>query len=388
MRESAQPLTEHVPAPMCSLKVSVLKNIFLKALSHFQNVVQRRPMLPALSHILLQAKGGRLTLIGTDLENSLVLWTPADVDAEGAVALPFHVLHDVVRKLSAGPIDLFPSQQSAFQFCLRSSKAHFFLPLLPLADFPPILSDSLSHTFQIESSAFKTMMAQTRFAMSQEEARYALSGLYLHWKNNRLIMAATDAHRLAVASVGWETLSHGPTPSFGALLGRKAVSELFKMLDEPGVVTVSLSENRASFSLKNAVFTTRLVDGTFPDYEAAVPKTPQTLAWVDRKCLQESVERVSMVAPEKNRFVRLKFKRGTLSVSAQSSEHGSAVDTMDARVQGPELEISLNPKYLTDLCDSLEGVHVLFSLNNATTPVLISDPENAHAYHVLMPMRS
>jgi len=371
------------------MKLVIERAALLKALAHVQSVVERRNTIPILANLLMEAGDGALKLTATDMDLAIVESVAAETSQTGAVTAPAHTLYEIVRKLPEGAQVEFAADGDGSKLSLRAGRAAFSLACLPTEDFP--LTDSAEYPteFQLAAEELRGLIDRTRFAVSTEETRYYLNGIYFHVAENdagkALRAVATDGHRLARVEMPLPAGAEG-MPS--VIVPRKAVGELRKLIDETtDPVTISLSETRARFAFDNAVLTTKLIDGTFPDYERVIPTGNDKVLEVDRRAFADAVDRVSTISTEKSRSVKLAVSEGTLVLSASSPDSGSATEELEVSYQSDSLEIGFNSSYLLDIARQVEGDAVRFIMADASSPTLVQDLADASALFVLMPMR-
>ena len=369
------------------IQVSLERSALLKALSHVQSVVERRGTIPILANVKLEAKGDTLRLSATDMDIAVMDEVAAQVGLAGSTTVPAHTLYDIVRKLSGQTIELHKTEGGA-KVTLKSGGANFSLACLAVEDFPLLSEGDLTHSFTLKASDLVALLDKTKFAVSTEETRYYLNGIYLHpAKQNGaevLRAVATDGHRLARIEVA---LPAGAADMPGVIIPRKTVAELRKLMDE-GVaqVGVSLSDSKIKFEVGNAVLLSKLIDGTFPDYERVIPQNNEKILEVDAKALAEAVDLVSVIASEKSRGVKVNVERGKLTLSASSTDHGGT-QTLEVQYAAEALETGFNARYLLDMLAQIEGETVQFILAESTSPALVRDPGDVAALYVVMPMR-
>lgn len=372
------------------MKLTIERAALLKSLTHVQSVVERRNTIPILSNVKLAGDaGGGLSLNATDMDLDIVETVPAEVSRAGATTAPAHTLYDIVRKLPEGSqVELEASPEDG-QLTLRSGRSKFSLATLPVEDFPVVSGGDFANTFTLEAETLRALIDSTRFAISTEETRYYLNGIYLHavQVDGRSVLraVATDGHRLARMEV---PLPDGAEGMPGVIVPRKTVGELRKLIDETAMeVTVSLSEKKIRFAFDDAVLTSKLIDGTFPDYERVIPTDNDKVMEIDGKLLAQAADRVSAISTEKSRAVKLTLEPGTLTLSASSPENGSAVEEVEAHYDGGPMEIGFNSRYLLDILGQIEGDTVRFAMNDGASPTVIQEAGDASAIYVLMPMR-
>ncbi len=367
--------------------VTLDKNVFLNALNQAGSIVERKHTMPILAHILLQTKSDHLTLSSTDLDISLVETLPADVKAEGKVALPAHLLHDIARKLPDAPVNLTLQGREVVLDCGASK---FNISCLSGDDFPAIGNgESYPFKFTIKSWELRYLIDKTKFAMSSEETRYNLNGICLHVTelNDSIVFraAATDSHRLACAHIA---VPEGAEKMQSIILSRKTVNELSKFLEKhESEIQVSMSGFQVCFQVEDSFMSSRLIDGTFPDYESLIPYNNDKCAQVNKDDFLKAVDRVSLISLDKMRPIKLHLQDNQIGISTPSSEFGSAKESVDAEYSSDPLDIGFNGRYLMDLAHMGEGGKIEIRLQDAATAVLISDASDEASLTVLMPMR-
>ncbi|MDQ0249024.1 DNA polymerase-3 subunit beta [Sphingomonas kyeonggiensis] len=356
-------------------------------MSHVQSVVERRNTIPILSNVLIEAQpGGALRLMATDLDLQIDETIAAAVDQPGAITVPAHTLFDIVRKLPEGAqVELSAAEG---RITVNAGRARFTLATLPRDDFPMIAEGELPTVFELPAETLKQIIDKTRFAISTEETRYYLNGIYLHVVDEAtpvLRAAATDGHRLARVTVA---RPDGADSMPGVIIPRKCVGELRKLLDEvDGSVGVSLSNSKIRFDLGQAILTSKLIDGTFPDYTRVIPTANDKLLKLDPKSFMEGVDRVSTIATEKTRAVKMALERDKIILSVTSPENGAAAEEVPGDYAAQGFEIGFNSRYLMDILNQIEGDSVEVHLADAAAPTLIRENDKSPALYVLMPMR-
>jgi len=373
------------------MKFKADRATLLKALAHVQSVVEKRNTLPILANILINARDGRLALTATDMEIAVVQEAAANVAQDGATTAPAATLYEIVRKLPEGVEVEFEHGGGDAALVLRAGRFATSLNALAVDDFPVMTAGSLPHHFSLPARVLRGMIDRTRFAISTEETRYYLNGIYLHATESEgtpvLRAVATDGHRLARVE---EKLPEGASGMPGVIVPRKTVAELRKLLEETSdEVKIALSDTRIQFSLGPVTLTSKLIDGTFPEYERVIPRGNDKILRVTKKDFAEAVGRVAAISLERARPVKLSLARDLLVLSAASPEHGTATEELDgARVHydsGP-LEIGFQARYITDITDQIEG-EVEFLLADGGAPTVVRDAGDMSALYVLMPMR-
>ena len=377
------------------MKIKVERSALMKALSHVQNVVERRNTIPILANVLLRAKDGALTLAATDMEIAAVEQVPADILKQGATTAPAATLYEIVRKLPEGATVELDHPGGDAQLALRSGRYATSLVCLPVEDFPALQEGTLPHRFGLKAGTLRDLIDRTRFAISTEETRYYLNGIYLHVAESEgvpvLRAVATDGHRLARVE---EDLPEGASGMPGVIVPRKAVLELRKLLDDvPGqdLVEIALSDTKIRFSFGPVTLTSKLIDGTFPDYDRVIPRDNDKLLRIAKKDFAEAVDRVAAISSERSRPVKMAIARQGLTLSAASPEQGTASEEIDAdRVEydATPIEIGFQARYLRDITDQMaDSVRVEFKFHDGAAPTLIRAEGDPRAVYVLMPMR-
>ncbi|MCA3612614.1 MAG: DNA polymerase III subunit beta [Methylobacterium sp.] len=367
------------------MKVTVEQAALLKALGHVHRVVERRNTIPILANVLLRASDGQLALKATDLDIDIVETIAANVTQEGTTSVPAHVLHDIVRKLADGAQVSLEQDGQASQVTLRSGRSRFSLQTLPESDFPDLAPGEMSHGFDVAAADLRLLIEKTQFAISTEETRYYLNGIYLHVIDGKLRAVATDGHRLALADVAAPAGALGMP---GVIVPRKTVSELLKLVSEASeAVTVELSSVKIRVSTGAIVLTSKLIDGTFPDYQRVIPQRNDKLMIVEREEFARSVDRVSTISSERGRAVKFALGDGRLTLSVHNPDAGQATEELVVDYEATPLEIGFNARYLLDIVSQLEGDTALVKLFDSGSPTLIQDREGAASLYVLMPMR-
>ncbi|MFN0194832.1 MAG: DNA polymerase III subunit beta [Aestuariivirga sp.] len=369
------------------MRVTIERQAFLKALNHVQSVVERRNTIPILSNVLLQAGNGALKLTATDLDIEIVEQAAASVGRDGATTVPAHMLYDIVRKLPDGAqleLDQGADQGRVGVFAGRS---RFSLQALPPEDFPDLASGDFGNTFSLPAADLRGLIEKTRFAISTEETRYYLNGIYLHEvaSGPYLRAVATDGHRLAQAQIA---RPEGATGMPGVIVPRKTVLEIVKLLEgEDGDVEVALSQSKIRFKVGELVLTSKLIDGTFPDYERVIPRNNDKQLDVDTALFASAVDRVSTISMEKGRAVKLNITANKLTLSVNNPDSGSAEEEIAATYGGDQIDIGFNARYLLDVTGQVKSDSIVFKMADAGSPTIVRDPGDDQALYVLMPMR-
>jgi DNA polymerase-3 subunit beta len=372
------------------MKFTIEKGALLKSLTHVQSVVERRNTIPILSNVLIVARENRLSFTATDLDVEIVESLAADVITEGGTTAPAHTLHDIVRKLPDGAQVQIEHAGDEGRLTVRAGRSRFALAALPREDFPDMTPGELPHGFGLAAKDLIHMIDRTRFAISSEETRYYLNGIYFHVTEGEngdqvLRAVATDGHRLARYEVA---APEGAAGMPGIILPRKTVNELKKLIDDlDGTLEVALSDTKIRFEFGDIVLTSKLIDGTFPDYARVIPAGNDRVLEVTARDFAEAVDRVSTVSTEKTRAVKLALDEGKMELSVNNPESGAANEELAVDYASDHLEIGFNARYLMDITGQLDGETARFLLNDANSPTVVRDAADDRALYVLMPMR-
>lgn len=366
------------------MKISIERADLLKALGHVQNVVERRNTIPILSNVLINAEGDAITLVATDLDIEISEDSEATVDAPGSVTAPAHTLYDIARKLPDGA-QVSLKINSDNRLDVDAGRAHFTLPLLPSGDFPKMTADGFTHNFAISAAELRRLIDKTKFAISTEETRYYLNGIYMHAHDGVLRAVATDGHRLALSEM---SIPAGAEGLPGVIIPRKTVAEIRRLIDSSDAdVNVSVSDAKIRFNLGNAVLTSKLIDGSFPDYDRVIPKNNEKELVIDNKVFADAVDRVATISAEKSRSIKLTLSQDSLALVVDNPESGNAHEDLMVDYSADPLEIGFNAKYLLDVTSQIEGRDATLFLDGPAAPALVKDSEDAHSLFVLMPLR-
>jgi DNA polymerase-3 subunit beta len=369
------------------MKATIERATLLKCLGHVQSVVERRNTIPILSNVLIEATvDGGIRLMATDLDLQIVETVEAAVDQPGATTVSAHTLFDIARKLPEGSQVELAAADGKMQ--VNAGRARFNLATLPRDDFPVIAEGELPTAFELPAATLRQIIDKTRFAISTEETRYYLNGIFLHVTDDAqpvLKAAATDGHRLARVTV---PRPDGASGMPDVIIPRKCVAELRKLLDEvDGTVEISLSATKVRFGLGTAILTSKLIDGTFPDYSRVIPTGNDKMLKIDPKSFMQGVDRVATIASEKTRAVKMALDRDKITLSVTSPENGTAAEEVPGDYTSEGFEIGFNARYLMDILAQIEGDMVEVHLADAAAPTLIRENDKAAALYVLMPMR-
>lgn len=372
-----------------TMKLTIERAVLLTALSHVQSVVERRNTIPILSNVLLEAEGDRLAITATDLDIAVVEKLPAKVSKPGATTVAAHTFYDIVRKLPDGAEVELTFTSAEQRLDLRAGRSSFKLSCLPKEDFPVMAAGELPHSFALPADQLRRLIDKTRFAISTEETRYYLNGIYVHAASSAgvpmLRAVATDGHRLARVE---SPLPAGAAGMPGVIVPRKTVNELRKLLEGSATeARIELSDTKIRFAIGDLVLVSKLIDGAFPEYERVIPRDNDKVMEVDSKAFAAAVDRVATISTEKSRAVKMSLKPEGIELSATSPDQGSASEQLTAAYSSAPIEVGYNSRYLLDIAGQIEGENARFLLADALAPTVVRDPSDDGALYVLMPMR-
>ena len=368
------------------LHLVVEKNTLLTALAHCQGVVERRNTVPILAHVLLEAQGSTLKITATDLEMAFIETLPAHVTAPGSTTVSAQRLFEVVRKLPEGSEIELKTTEDGASLQLRSARSNYSFSCLSVIDFPPMATENLPCTFKIHAGELSRLIDKTRFSMATEETRYYLNGIYFHKSPDGFLRAvATDGLRLAQAQV---ELPPEASSMPQVIVSRKTIHEIRKLIDEVAEeVTVSLSENKIQFSVGTSFLISRLIEGKFPEYEKVIPLSNDKILEVDVKIFSDAVDRIAIMSTDKLRPVKINVAGTTMTLSAHSTDTGSAIEELEVGYVGDPVDFGFNARYILDVTQQIASQTLHFLIGDETEAIIAKDASDDSALYVLMPMR-
>ena len=371
------------------MRITLERNQLLKSLGHVHRVVERRNTYPILANVLLKAAEGGVSLRATDLDIEVTETVPAMVATAGTTTVPAHTLYEIVRKLADGA-EVRLESDGGENMQLTSGRSRFGLACLSPDSFPDLKSGSFTHSFGIAAATLRELIERTQFAISTEETRYYLNGIYFHTLDiggvPTLRAVATDGHRMARAETAAPEGSAGMP---GIIVPKKTVGEVQKLLDGVDAdVAVEISDTKIRITVGNVVLLSKLIEGTFPDYERVTPKNNDKQMNVDKAAFATAVDRVSTIASDRGgKAVKLSVREGQLELSVTNPDHGTASEELPVGFETDGFEIGFNAKYLLDIIGQIRSETAVFLFNDAGSPTLVRDEGEAKALYVLMPMR-
>lgn len=369
------------------MKLETQRENLLGLLQHVIGVVERRQTLPILSNVLIDARQNQLTLTATDLEVEISAQQAFDITAPGRTTLPARKLLDILRALPAEATVVLTVDDQKAQ--LRAGRSRFALATLPADEMPALEAFSGDGVVRMPRRDLRALIERSHFAMAQQDVRYYLNGLLLETDGQGIRAVATDGHRLALCDMPTENAADdaGDAMQRQVIVPRKGVQELLRLLGEDDTpVTIALGANHIQVDLGNIRFTSKLIDGRFPDYQRAVPREGDRSLVVDRQLLRAALARVAILANE-NRGVRLQLEDWLLRVQANNPEQEEAIEEVEINYDGGSLEIGFNVAYMLDALDAIDDELVRIFLQDAGSSCLIRAAEDADSRYVISPMR-
>lgn len=365
------------------MKFKIQREAFLKPLQQIIGVVERRQTLPVLSNILLVADDQGITLTATDLEVELHARVAMKVTRKGEVTVPARKLFDICRTLpDQAQLDVEVDQERA---TVRSGKSRFVLSTLPAAEFPVVEEVNSLWDITVEQRLLKQLIDKTHFAMAQQDVRYYLNGLLLEVNGKELRAVATDGHRLALSEIAIETTTASPQQ---VIMPRKGIQELLRLLeDAESPAQVLIGSNHVRIVLPETRFTSKLIDGKFPDYQKVIPKTNSKSVLANREGLKQALTRTSILSNEKYRGVRLTLAPNSLRIQSHNPEQEEAEEELEINYQGEQLEIGFNVNYLLDAVNVLNTAEIQALMHDSNSSCLIQAPNDPSSRYIVMPMR-
>ncbi len=370
------------------MKFKIKKNVIFKIVSHLQGIVDKKNSLPILSNILIEANNNFLTLSSTDMDISIVEKITCDVLEEGSTTINSQIFYDIIRKLD-DECEIEVIANDGKLLTLRANGSRFSLASLPKEDFPIIEKHNEGKNIKINSQILYKLIDKTKFAISNEETRYFLNGLYfnIHSDDNKsiLTLVGTDGHRLAKFS---HEIEQNIDQILGVIIPKKTIYELSKLLSEINEdIDIIIDSNKVVFLINNLVFISKLIDGSFPDYKRVIPSDNKNIIEINRENLLSAVDRVSTIANEKSPVIKFKLLRNIINLNTINTENSTATEDLKLNYSGDEFEIGFNSKYIMDMVNNLQDEIITIKLNDSSSPITAEEKSNPDLVYVLMPMR-
>ncbi len=370
------------------MKFLIEKKIIFKTLSHLQSIVDKRNALPILSNILIEAKNNELIMSSTDMDISIKENISCEVVEEGSTTINAQLIYDIIKKLhDESKIEIISNDGKILT--LRSGVSKFSLACLPKEEFPLIESKIEGHKIITKAENIFNLIDKTKFAISNEETRYFLNGLYFNITNENdesmLTFVGTDGHRLAKFSISNSSKSVDVN---GVIIPKKTINELYKLLSEnSNDIQIEISSNKIIFYIGKLVFISKLIDGTFPDYKRVIPKNNNEVLYINRLNLLSAVDRVSTIVNERSPVIKFKLLKDLVNLSTVNNDNNSATEDIVAKYSGKDIEIGFNAKYIMDMLDNLKEDEIQISFMDNSSPITAKEKSNPNLIYVLMPMR-
>ena len=371
------------------MKLSIERGTLLKAVSQAQSVVERRNTIPILANVLIEAEGDTVQFRATDLDIEVVDKAPAKVERAGATTVSAVTLHEIIRKLPDGALVTLTDDGASGRMSVEAGRSNFSLATLPREDFPVMASSEYTCNFTANAPVLRRLFDKSKFAISTEETRYYLNGVYMHVADGDggqvLRCVATDGHRLARIDAD---LPEGAADMPGVIVPRKTVGELRKLLDDDEAkIAVSVSETKVRFATPDITLTSKVIDGTFPDYTRVIPTGNTRRLEVDASEFAQAVDRVATVSSERSRAVKLALDEDRLVLSVNAPDSGNAEEELAVAYGDDHLEIGFNAKYLLEIASQVDRENAVFLFNSSGDPTLMREGNDTSAVYVVMPMR-
>ncbi|MGR3617765.1 MAG: DNA polymerase III subunit beta [Paracoccaceae bacterium] len=371
------------------MKISIERGTLLKAVAQAQSVVERRNTIPILANVLIEAEGEQVQFRATDLDIEVVDKALAQVERAGATTVAATTLHEIVRKLPDGALVTLTADNAAGRLTVDAGRSNFSLATLPREDFPVMASSEYQTNFTANAAVLRRLFDKSKFAISTEETRYYLNGVYMHVADGEdgkaLRCVATDGHRLARIDAN---LPADAADMPGVIVPRKTVGELRKLLDDDEMdIAVSVSDTKVRFATPDIVLTSKVIDGTFPDYTRVIPAGNTRRLEVDASEFAQAVDRVATVSSERSRAVKLQLDEDRLTLSVNAPDSGAAEEELAVAYSDERLEIGFNAKYLLEIASQVDRENAVFMFNSSGDPTLMREGSDTSAVYVVMPMR-
>jgi len=371
------------------MKISIERSTLLKAVGQAQSVVERRNTIPILANVLIEAEGDSVQFRATDLDIEVVDRAPAMVEKSGATTVAAVMLNEIVRKLPDGALVTLADNQQPGRLTISAGRSTFALATLPREDFPVMASSDYATNFAAPAPVLRRLFDKSKFAISTEETRYYLNGVYMHVSNGEngpvLRCVATDGHRLARIDAD---LPPGAEGMAGVIVPRKTVGELRKLLDDDEAqIAVSVSETKIRFATPTITLTSKVIDGTFPDYTRVIPTGNARRLEVDAAEFARAVDRVATVSSERSRAVKLSLDEDRLVLSVNAPDSGAAEEELAVAYGDEKLDIGFNAKYLLEIASQVDRENAVFLFNSSNDPTVMREGNDSSAVYVVMPMR-
>lgn len=370
------------------MKLSISRETLLKQLKHSQSIVEKRTSIAILSNVRLKASNNLLEVTATNNDITVQGKIEAFVEQEGVTTVSAHKLYEIIAKIPEGVMVGMELSNEGDRLAISAGKAKFSLACLSADAFPDMTRVDDGVTFSIESADLRRTLSKALFAVSTEETRQYLNGVYMHVAKNgeepTLRFVSTDGHRLARLEF---SLPEGAADLAGVIIPRRTVIELRRLADTCETFKFTINEKKLQAEAGDVVFTSKLIDGTFPDYERVIPADNKKEMDVSRQALMQAVDRVSILSHEKSRSIKFGVHKDSLMISANNPDQENALEEVRVEYDNDDLDVGFNAKYLSEIGTHIEGEDMLFYFKDSTSPVIVKDPEDTTSLFVVMPMR-
>jgi DNA polymerase-3 subunit beta len=365
------------------MQFEVAKNLLLKAISNVNGAVEKKNTIPVLQNIKIDAKDDKVVLSATDMDILITSDFQSDMKTSGSTTVPAQMFFDIVRKIPDGNIMI--SQESPTILQIKSGKSKYSLPCIDASEFPNLSEGELSEEVAVEADKLTKMIDKTRFAISNDETRYYLNGLYLQaiQKDSafELRTVATDGHRLALSFLVTDLKA-----PFGVILPKKSVAEIRRIIDGSKSIKIAVSRVKIKVVTDNTTIVSKLIDGEFPDYDKVLPKNNTQIAVINKKIFFDCIDRVSTVATDKHRSVKLTVENGKMNLQVSTNDGSFAYEEMDVNYSGDKIETGFNSRYLMDIVGQIDKEELLMRFKDSASPAIIEAKDMTSVF-VIMPVR-
>ncbi len=370
------------------MEFTINRDVFLKALSHANGIIEKKTTLPILSNILIEAKDSKIKITATDLD--IVYFeeiSPQELKKEGSTTTSASVLYDILRKLQPNAqVNLFLQNINKIKIVAENSK--FNLLCLPPDNFPLSDENISQKTFEVSSQKLLKLLNKTKISISNDETRHYLNGIFLHKtkleNKSFLCGVATDSHRLSSSSLEIDS-SINIEP---IILPKKTIFQLISLLEQSNSsIKISNNKSKIKFEMDNGVLISKVIDGRFPDYSKVIPKGNDKILHLKLNEFKNSIERVTTVSSDRKEGLRMAISKNTVQLSVNNPTSGEGIENINAKYSSEDLNISFNSRYLTDITSQIENESIIINLKDAGSPVLINDVSDKNSFHVVMPMK-
>lgn len=389
MEDTLEKTADATTATASPLSFTIERAVLIKSLARLASVVERKSTIPVLSNILFEVGANEVVLTATDMELLIAEQLEVNVKTQGKTTVPAHTLYDIVRKIPNDiPITFHIEKENLFCMHVKAGKSYFTLPCLPAEEFPRMDAGDMDHRFSLASGEAQLLIEKTRFAMSTEETRYYMNGMYLHTTEgddlSELKSVSTDGHRLAIASI---QLPEGASNMPGVIIPRKTVHELQRILQETEAeIVCSVSSAKIMFKAGPTIILSKLIDGSFPDYTQVIPQDNSATLTIKRAALAEAVDRVATISTEKARGVELTIDQTQVTLHT-TGDATTGTDQLQATYDGEPLTIAFNARYLMEVLSVVDADETQIAFGNAQAPAILKDPTHPSVLYLIMPMR-